>query len=177
MAAQDSQIVVRLATLDDAPALANVGIASFRAAYAAHSNADDLAAHIHTSFAENAVRERLVEGFCNYYLAEVDGRPAGMARVCMAECPAPGGDDNALELQQLYVLADMQRHGLGRRLLRRVFEHAEERAAKGVWLSAWEFADWATRFYSSAGFEAIGKVEFKLGSTAYTDLLMWRPLR
>lgn len=174
--AQDGFVDIRLATPDDAPVLAEVGIASFRDAYAAHSSAPDLDAHIEKCFAESAVRDRFLEGQCNYYLAEVEGQPAGMALVRMAACPVPGGDDNALELQQLYVLATMQRHGLGRRLMRRVVEHAEGQSAKGVWLSAWEFADWATRFYSSAGFKEIGKVQFKLGSTSFTDLLMWRPL-
>ena len=173
---QGQQIRVRLATLDDAAALSAVGTASFRDAYAAHSNAPDIEAHIEDRFTEGAVRDRFAQGECNYFLAEVDGQPAAMAQVRMAACPIAGGDENALELQQLYVLADMQRHGLGRRMMARVIEHAESQGANGVWLSAWEFADWATRFYSSVGFEAIGKVKFKLGSTAFTDLLMWRPL-
>ena len=176
LAGPDGSIKIRLATPDDAVALAEVGIASFRDAYAAHSNAPDVEAHIEQRFSESAVRDRFAQGQCRYYLAEVDGQPAGMALVCMAACPVPGGDDNALELQQLYVLASMQRLGLGRHLVECVVAHAKERAANGVWLSAWEFADWATRFYSRAGFESIGKVKFKLGSTTFTDLLMWRPI-
>ena len=70
----------------------------------------------------------------------------------------------------------MQRHGLGGRLLANVVAFAQENAAAGIWLSAWEFADWATSFYKRHGFAAIGKVEFKLGAMIHTDLLMWRPL-
>ena len=123
-----------------------------------------------------AVRDAFASGACDYYLALVAGKPAGMARVRLAECPVPGGAANALELQQLYVLAEMRRHGLGRRLMDQVLEHAAALTAAGVWLSAWEFAEWAVRFYTSVGFTAIGKVKFRLGSTEYTDLLMWRPL-
>jgi GNAT superfamily N-acetyltransferase len=176
LAGQDGSIEIRLATPDDAAALAEVGIASFRDAYSAHSNAPDMEAHIEQYFSDSAVRDRFAQGQCSYYLAEVDGWPAGIALVRMAACPVPGGDDNALELHQLYVLASVQRHGLGRRLMECVVAHAEEHGARGVWLSAWEFADWATRFYSKAGFKSVGKVKFKLGSTSFTDLLMWRPL-
>ena len=176
MSIAGSKIEICSASPADAVALAQVGTSSFRDAYAAHSSSADVEKHLTEHFAADAVRDVLADGHCTYYLATVDGLPAGLARVRMAACPVPGGDDNALELQQLYVLADMQRHGLGRRLIQRVVEHAEANSAKGIWLSAWEFADWATRFYSSVGFAEIGRVEFKLGATLYTDLLMWRPL-
>ena len=106
----------------------------------------------------------------------VGAEAGGMVKYRKAKCPVPGGDSNAIEIQQLYVLATMQRHGLGRQLTQRIFAFAEQSKTIGVWLSAWEFADWATRFYERVGFSTIGKVEFELGATTYTDLLMWRPV-
>ena len=111
-----------------------------------------------------------------YLLSTVNGRAAGIAKFRHAPCPVAGGDENAFELQQLYVLADMQGYGLGRRLVACLIEAAGKADANGVWLSAWEFADWATGFYRTVGFREIGKVEFSLGETTYTDLLMWMSL-
>ena len=176
MPEHDGKVEIRRAVRSDAEVLARVGSESFREAYGPHSKAADLDSHIDQGFSVSAVRNAFAAGQCAYYLASVAGEPAGMAKVRMAQCPLPGGDANALELQQLYVLAGMRRHGLGRRLMSQVVDHAQASAAAGVWLSAWEFADWAVRFYTSVGFTTIGKVEFKLGSTDYTDLLMWRPL-
>ena len=122
------------------------------------------------------MRCEFTAGHSRYFLAIVDGEPGGMLKYRKAECPVPGGDSNAIEIQQLYVLATMQRHGLGRQLTQCVYAFAEQSETNGVWLSAWEFADWATRFYERVGFSAIGKVEFELGATTYTDLLMWRPV-
>lgn len=167
---------VRDAGIDDVDVLAFIGSSSFREAYQEHSDAADLDAHINEYFSAAAVRDELSQEQSSYLLASVDGEPAGLAKIRKAACPVPGGDANALELQQLYVLTTMQRHGLGRILIENVLARARQSGTQGVWLSAWEFADWATSFYTRNGFAAIGKVKFKLGSTAYTDFLMWRPL-
>ena len=171
------EISVREAGLEDAVVLAEIGSSSFRDAYQPHSNANDRELHIDDYFTPTAVGREISRHGRHYLLAVVNGEPAGIAKYRKAPCPVPGGDSNAIELQQLYVLARMQGHGLGRHLIDYVCAIAAQRAAAGVWLSAWEFADWATRFYAGNGFTAIGKVEFKLGATSYTDLLMWRPLR
>ncbi len=170
------EISVREASIEDADVLAHIGSTSFREAYEDHSEANDLETHIDKYFTGAAVRDEIEQRGRRYLLAIVDGEPAGLAKIRKAACPVPGGDANAVELQQLYVLATMQRHGLGGRLIADVLAFARENAVIGVWLSAWEFADWATRFYERNGFAAIGKVEFKLGVTTYTDLLMWQPL-
>jgi GNAT superfamily N-acetyltransferase len=170
------EISVREASIEDIDVLAHIGSSSFREAYEDHSAANDLETHIGKYFTAAAVRNEIEQNGRRYLLAIVDGEPAGLAKIQKAACPVPGGDVNAVELQQLYVLATMQRHGIGRRLMADVFAFARESAAIGVWLSVWELADWATNFYARNGFIEIGKVDFKLGTTTYTDLLMWRPL-
>jgi ribosomal protein S18 acetylase RimI-like enzyme len=168
-------IAIRKASIEDVEALAHIGSSSFRDAYQKHSDASDINSHIDGYFTVAAVRNE-IEQRRHFLLASVAGEPAGIAKIRKAACPVPGGDANAIELQQLYVLATMQRHGLGRRLMADVVAFARENAAAGVWLSAWERADWAISFYQRNGFTTIGKVEFKLGTTTYNDLLMWRPL-
>lgn len=167
-------ISIRETSTDDVDVLAHVGSSSFCDAYEDHSNPEDLESHINDYFTVAAVASEFARGKSSYFLAVVDGEAAGMAKVRRAACPLPGGDDNAVELQQLYVLPTMQGHGLGRQLVDTVVAFAKSNDAQGVWLSAWEFADWATRFYERNGFAAIGKVKFNMGATTYTDLLMWR---
>ena len=170
------KIEIRAGTLADADLLARIGTQSFRDAYAAHSKLTDLETHLKRRFSIVAVRADIETGDCRFLLAEVDGMAGGMAKFHPAPCPVAGGDDNAFELQQLYVLESVQGHGLGRRLISRLAEIARAAGAAGIWLSAWEHADWATGFYRKVGFTEIGKVEFMLGDTPYTDLLLWMPL-
>lgn len=168
--------MIRRAGIGDADLLANIGTTSFREAYGPHSDPTDLKTHIRDNFALDAVRKELESGRSQFLIATVDGEAGGMAKCRKAACPVEGGDENAVELQQLYVLAAMQRHGLGRHLVDGVFEYARQNKVAGVWLSAWELADWATRFYERVGFTGIARVEFKLGATTFTDILMWQPL-
>jgi ribosomal protein S18 acetylase RimI-like enzyme len=169
-------IEIRDGQSTDADILADIGATSFRQAYGPHSDAADLESHVSNYFSSDFVRDEIEQRGRRYLLATVDGEAGGIAKYRKAACPVDGGDDNAVELQQLYVLADTQGYGLGRRLVTRLIDAAHEENVKGIWLSAWEFADWATGFYRNVGFKEIGKVEFKLGKITHTDLLMWMPL-
>lgn len=172
----DGTVVVRAAVASDAAGLAKVGSSSFRDAYGAHSDPQDLEEHLEASFSRQAVESELKADKSAYLIALVNDTPCGLAKYRKQACPGPGGDDNAIELQQLYVLAASQGYGLGRQLVERVEAAARLREVAGVWLQAWELADWATGFYKQVGFLEIGKVQFQLGKTSYTDLLLWRPL-
>ena len=169
-------IRIRAATIGDADLIADIGTKSFREAYAPHSSAADLESHISGYFAIDKVSIEIDKLESGYLLAIVDGEAGGIAKFRHAPCPVPGGDENAFELQQLYVLAAKQGHGLGWRLVKNVVDAASQAEAKGIWLSAWEFADWATGFYEKVGFAEIGKVDFKLGEMTHNDLLMWMSL-
>lgn len=169
-------IEIREGAVADVDTLATIGTQSFREAYGPHSNDDDLASHISSNFSPAVVRAEIEQHERNYLIAMVGEQAGGIAKYRHAPCPIPGGDANAFELQQLYVLASMQGHGLGGRLVSRLLEIARDAGARGVWLSAWEFADWATGFYKTSGFVEIGNVDFKLGETTYTDVLMWMSL-
>ena len=169
-------VVVRTASVADTGALAAIGSSSFRDAYAAHSAPDDLEIHLQEHFTPAAVQRAMEAGESDYLIALVADAPSGLAKYRKQACPRPGGHDNAIEIQQLYVLASSQGHGVGRHLVERVIEIAEQQDAAGVWLQAWEMADWATGFYRRVGFAEIDKVSFKLGETSYVDLLMWQPL-
>jgi ribosomal protein S18 acetylase RimI-like enzyme len=169
-------IEIRDGLSSDAEVLANIGATSFTQAYGSHSNDADLESHISNYFNSSFVRDEIEQQNCRYLLSTVNGSPAGIAKFRPAPCPVADGEQNAIELQQLYVLADMQGYGLGRRLVACLIDAARHTNANGIWLSAWQFADWATGFYRNIGFREIGKVDFRLGETIHTDLLMWMSL-
>jgi GNAT superfamily N-acetyltransferase len=169
----DSRVEVRAAGVADAGILASIGSNSFRDAYAEHSGAADLEAHVAEYFTAAVVRREIEQHNSDYLLASVSDRPGGIAKYRNAACPVPGIASNAMELQQLYVSADMQRHGLGRQLLARLMEIARQRQVEGIWLSTWQDADWAVNFYLKNGFRAVGLGDFIVGTTAYVDDIMW----
>ncbi len=84
--------------------------------------------------------------------------------------------NRVLELQQVYVLPDRQRHGLGQSLINAAFNLAGFMGADGVWLSVWEHASWAVKAYRKYGFEQVGTTDFSLGKTVYSDWIMYRAI-
>jgi ribosomal protein S18 acetylase RimI-like enzyme len=85
-------------------------------------------------------------------------------------------NEAALQLQQVYVLPQQRRFGIGGRLIEAAARNAREKAADGIWLSVWEEASWAFHCYRENGFEIVGTAGVPPGSSVYTDLLMWRPV-
>ena len=156
--------------------LSAIGHASFRAAYEEWSEPDDLVAHLEDFFSETAIRGEMGLPGHYYLLATCDGNPAGFVKLREHARPPEVPASRALELHQVYVLPDVQRAGVGGRLIAAAADFARDKAADGIWLSVWEDAAWAVNCYRKYGFEEVGTTVFKLGRTVYNDLLMWRPV-
>lgn len=169
-------ILIRQAGPQDAADLAAVGTTSFRAAYEATASARDLLAHLGANFGVAAVEEELGASSVAYLLAFLSDRPAGFVKIRASDIPQAVPADGALELQQVYVLPEFQRSGLGGRLIAAAEAYARDRSAHGLWLSVWQEAHWAINAYEKHGFQVVGKTEFTLGSTVYNDFLMWRSI-
>jgi len=172
----DDNIQICEADVGDVDILASIGFSSFRDAYQPYSDPADIEAHLSQYFTADVVRDEFERGQSRFLIAQVNDEAGGMVKFHNAACPEPGVGSNAIELQQLYVLAEMQRHGLGGRLVEKLIAIARKSEVTGIWLSAWEDADWAINFYRKAGFSAVGTAIFTVGAASYTDLLMWLPL-
>jgi GNAT superfamily N-acetyltransferase len=166
------ELRVRRATERDAGALAAVGRASFSEAYGPSSKPGDLADHLHRHFRAEVIRDEMARPGCDYWLAEVGGAPAGLAKTRSDRSPDELPRPKCLELELLYIAPTFQRRGAGHALLDRVQALAVERGFGGIWLSVWEEAHWAVSFYEKRGFSAFAKHRFTVGRSEFTDELM-----
>lgn len=167
---------IRIAVIDDADAVAEVGAASFRAAYEGSCSTEELEEHVAENFSASIVSEQLRQPGVTYLLAKVQQVPAGIAKLRDGAGPDAIPSRKPLEIQQFYVSPGHQRMGVGADLMRVAWEVAKSASADGVWLSVWENADWAVGFYLSCGFTQVGTTDFPMGSTVYNDFLLWRPV-
>lgn len=170
-----SKIEIREAGIDDVDTLATIGHASFRTAYQDWSHPDDLIQHLDAFFSVTAIRGAMALPGHNYLFALHDKAAAGFVKIRENNRPQEVPATRALELHQVYVLPDQQRHGIGGALIEAAIDFARGKAADGVWLSVWKDAPWAVNCYRKYGFEEVGTTDFQLGRTIYNDLLMWRP--
>ena len=113
----DADSTIRRAGPDDAGAIAAIGSRSFTAAYGETASAADLQSHLSDFFGPDVVRRELEQPGRWYLLASIGDQPAGFVKICDSEKHASVPGNRVLELQQVYVLPERQRHGLGQQLI------------------------------------------------------------
>ena len=151
--------------------LARLGAAAFRAAYAPYNSADDLELHLGNHYTTQAISAEMDAGKI-YSLARVGRQPVGLCKYHIASSPAAMGTGRSLQIEQLYVSPDVQRGGVGRKLVAHCLGVARAQGLDALWLSVWEKANWAIDFYLACEFEQFGEQEFFLGESRQNDLLM-----
>lgn len=169
----NSRIRLVDAGVADAAALSAAGARLFAQAYGKYSEPGDLAAHVREYFGRECVTAELQKPEVSYTIAYDAIDIAGFVKIRRGRAPDGMPAAEAVEVQQLYVDAGRQRRGVGTALMNRAVATAREEGHAGLWLSVWQDADWATRFYESYGFEKSGTAEFRLGRSCFLDDLMW----
>jgi ribosomal protein S18 acetylase RimI-like enzyme len=147
------QISVRQATADDAALLAELCQAVHEIHVAAHPNifkplrADD------PELIEFYV-SRLADGNI-IYIAEVDSMGVGYILCQLVTRPEHlfTYGQSRLNIDQMSVNAAYRSQGVGKALMEKTFELAQEHLVQAVTLSVWAFNEQAQRFYTANGFE------------------------
>ncbi|MBS0396962.1 MAG: GNAT family N-acetyltransferase [Proteobacteria bacterium] len=169
-------IELRRAVPADAAAVAAFGEAAFRAAFGAANEPADVEAHAARVYAVEAVRAELGASDLVCLLAVVDGGIAGSALLAPGSAPAGVELDAPAEIRRFYVGAPHHGRGVAQALMAGAADAARAAGARTLWLTTWERAAQARRFYAKSGFRDVGSVEFILGHSVQTDRLLVRPL-
>lgn len=157
-------MILRPATLADAPALARLGADSFVAAFGHLYRPADLAAFLAEVHDEAAVAAEIAGAACTHRLVEVEG-----ALVAFCKLRAPSGyahhseARNPLELAQLYALPGHTGAGIGAALMDWALGHARAQRHDAVLLSVYAENFGAQRFYRRYGFDKIADITFRVG--------------
>ena len=106
-------------------------------------------------------------------VATADGAPIGYAKLTPLRAPAENAAPGALELQQLYVLADWHGCGVADRLMAWAIETARADGAPELYLTVFDHNARAKRFYTRHGFADVGHCTFQLGDRIDDDRI-WR---
>lgn len=171
---------IRVATPDDAPALATVGSAFFRDTFGAANRPEDMEAYLAHAFSEIRQRAELTEPGARVLIATgSDGEIVGYVHVRLGAAPpavssAPTG--RAAEIARLYADRRWHGRGLGAALMDAALATAVQWGAEVLWLGVWERNPRAIAFYAKHGFVDVGEQEFLLGADRQRDRIMARRL-
>ena len=172
------EIQIRQASVDDAQLLTDLAYTTFWDAFAHHpKNApDDLAHYMRQAFNLEQTTGELADPKSIFLIAEIDGEPAGYAKLIFDTTEPEIVAEWPVELNRLYSHQKFLGQGVGQALMDACLTRAVEAGRDVMWLGVWEFNPRAQRFYEKNGFRFVGKHTFQLGSDPQTDLLMQKRL-
>lgn len=157
-------MILRPATLADAPALARLGADTFVAAFGHLYRPEDLAAFLAEVHDPEAVAREIAGDECTHRLVEVEG---SLVAFCKLRYPTKFGEytdaRDPIELGQLYALPGHTGSGIGARLMDWALAHAREHGHDAVLLSVYAENFGAQRFYGRYGFGKIADITFRVG--------------
>lgn len=160
----------RMATADDAAALAEVGARTFTHTFGHLYQPSDLEIFLQNHTPENWARELNDPAF-EIRLAEQNGQIVGYVKLGPPHLPfEPRGE--AAELRQLYVVEEVKGQGVADALIRWVIDTARDQGADHLYLSVFIDNHRARRFYEKYGFEPEGTYAFMVGTHADEDIVM-----
>jgi ribosomal protein S18 acetylase RimI-like enzyme len=177
-------ILVRPATLADAPRLSRLAAATFRETFERENTPEDMARYLAEAFTPDRQAAEIADPAGAVLLAERRGAPGdaegaelvGYAHLVSGPAPAAVQGSAPLELKRLYVARAWHGRGAAQALMDAAFAAARARGAETLWLGVWERNPRAVAFYRKHGFTRVGEHTFVLGADAQTDWLLARPL-
>jgi diamine N-acetyltransferase len=163
-------VAYRLASPDDAEALAELGARTFIHTFGHLYQPGDLEIFLQNHSPQNWGKELNDPAF-EVRVAERDGRLVGYVKLGPPHLPfEPRGE--AAELRQLYVVEEMKGQGVADELMRWVIGRARDKRADYLYLSVFTDNHRARRFYEKYDFEPEGTYAFMVGSHADEDIVM-----
>ncbi|HET9336168.1 MAG TPA: GNAT family N-acetyltransferase [Sphingomicrobium sp.] len=160
----------RLATSEDAAALAELGARTFTHTFGHLYQPSDLDIFLQNHSPDNWEKE-LADPAFEVRVAQMDGRMVGYVKLGPPHLPfEPRGE--AAELRQLYVVEEMKGQGVAHELIRWAIDRARDKRADHLYLSVFTDNHRARRFYEKYGFEPEGTYAFMVGTHADEDIVM-----
>jgi len=169
-------MILRPATLADAPALASLGAETFIAAFGHLYTPEDLAAFLEQVHSPGPVAEEIAGDECTHCLVEdATGNGGALVAYCKLRYPSHYAHltdaRDPLELGQLYALPAYTGRGIGAQLMDWALEQARTRGHDAVLLSVYSENFGAQRFYQRYGFGKIADITFQVGEQLDAEYL------
>ena len=174
---QPPELSIRLASVDEADMLAEIGARTFRDTFAHDNDPEDMKSYLASAFAPDQIKAELADPASTFLLAFVGQETVGYAKLKAGEAPECVGGHRAVELVRLYLDQSVVGKGYGADLLEACLENAHESGYETMWLGVWEHNERAKAFYRKWGFIKVGTHDFVVGDDVQKDIIMERRVR
>ena len=153
-------------------ALQQIGRQTFSETFTESNSAENMAKYLEEAYSFEKLNEELNNQNSFFYFAILDEKVIGYLKLNMGESQTELKDNDALEIERIYVLKDFQGKKVGQILFDKAITIAKELQVAYVWLGVWEENKKALQFYTKNGFVEFDQHIFVLGDEAQTDIMM-----
>ena len=167
---------IRKLTNSDAEQLQEISRLTFAETFNEVNSAEDMQKYLNEKLSLEQLKSELENPHSEFYFVEEEHRALGYLKLNFKDAQTEIKDENAVEIERIYVLKECIGRGLGQFLMEKAIEIAKKRNCNEIWLGVWDENYRALRFYEKNGFEVFGNHDFILGNDVQTDLLMKKPI-
>ncbi len=153
-------------------ALQQIGRQTFSETFAESNSAENMAKYLEEAYAYEKLIEELNNPYSFFYFAMLDEKVIGYLKLNMGGSQTELKDNDALEIERIYVLKEFHGKKVGQLLFDKAIEIAKAQQLAYVWLGVWEENKRALQFYTKNGFVEFDQHVFVLGNEAQTDIMM-----
>ena len=153
-------------------ALQQIGRQTFEETFAESNSAENMAKYLEEAYSYEKLNAELNDTNSIFYFAMMDQSVIGYLKLNFGASQTELKDNNALEIERIYVLKEFHGKKVGQLLFDKAIEIAKEYHVAYVWLGVWEENKRALQFYTKNGFIEFDQHIFVLGDEAQTDIMM-----
>ncbi|MEK5105733.1 GNAT family N-acetyltransferase [Cytobacillus sp. FSL K6-0129] len=163
-------------TVGDSRKLQKIGYETFKETFEDQNSPENMKAYLEEAFNINQVENELSNPSSHFFFVSFNDEVAGYLKVNTGDAQTEKMDDDALEIERIYIINKFQKLGLGKYLFNKAMDIAMEQNKKKIWLGVWEKNKNAISFYKTLGFTQTGAHSFYMGNEEQTDLIMVKKL-
>jgi ribosomal protein S18 acetylase RimI-like enzyme len=166
------ELVIRKINIDHLTQLQKIGKTTFAETFTEHNTKEDLDKYLEESFSNEKLSSELNNPHSSFYFAEIEHNVVGYLKINFGASQTELKDNEALEIERIYVLQAFHGKKLGQALYEKAIQIANEKKVQYLWLGVWEKNNKAIQFYKKNGFVPFDTHIFKLGNDEQTDIMM-----
>lgn len=165
-------IEMKNVSIDDIDELQKIGRQTFFETFSEANSEENMQKYLQEELSLEKLTVELDDKNSQFFFAIIDTEVIGYVKLNLGQSQTELKDDNALEIERIYVLKRFQGKKVGQLLYEKAIEIAKQQNVDYVWLGVWEENYRAIRFYKKNGFIEFDKHIFQLGNDEQTDLMM-----
>ena len=167
-------IEIRRLAVEDATLLQQIGQATFEQTFSSSNSRENMEKYLEEGFSLSKLKGEIDDPNAEFYFAMQDNNIIGYLKLNIGQSQTEIKNENALEIERIYVLREYHGQNIGQQLFEKAVERALSQKVDFIWLGVWEENRRAIQFYTKNGFVAFDRHIFRLGDEEQTDIMMKR---